>query len=177
MYVQNKNLKMKAPSTPREPSARLSQKVTRKNVDPANDAMLLIAYRMEPQANNPAAASPKIIDLEVLSMIDLVDARDKRMVESGGRWFGNYETPAIPSKIGKAKLKKGELLTEAYGRKESEGKDYNEDTNFGKLRRIPHKRLQNFLDKHRLKKDGSELGLNQAIEEMQEKLEEMEGKN
>jgi hypothetical protein len=32
-----------------------------------------------------------------------------------------------------------------YGRKESEGKDYNEDTNFGKLKRIPYKPLQVFL--------------------------------
>lgn len=101
LYVDNLQIKMKTPATPREPSARLTQKVTRKNVEPKNDAMLVIAYRMEAQAGNPAAVSPKIIDLEVLSMIDLVDARDKRMEDCGGRWFGKCETPTIPSKIGK----------------------------------------------------------------------------
>ena len=35
----------------------------------------------------------------------------------------------------------------SYGRKESEGKDFNEDTNFGKLKRIPHPNLQAFLRK------------------------------
>ncbi len=73
LYVDNQYLKMKKPPTPREPSARLTQKVTVKNVDPATDAMLLIAYRMEPRPDNPEAASPTIIDLEVLSMIELVD--------------------------------------------------------------------------------------------------------
>jgi hypothetical protein len=38
----------------------------------------------------------------------------------------------------------------SYGRNESEGKDFNEDTNFGKLKRIPHARLQQFLAKYRL---------------------------
>src|SRR5487761_1647753 len=40
LYVDNPALKMKKPPTPREPSARVTQKVTVKNVDPANDAML-----------------------------------------------------------------------------------------------------------------------------------------
>jgi len=151
LYVDNPDLKMKKPPTPREPSARLTQKVTVKNVRPATDAMLLIAYRMEPRPDNPDAASPTIIDLEVLSMIELVEARDKRMTEGGGRWFGNYETPTILSRRGKQKLKKGlPLDTSAYGRKESEGKDFNEDTNFGKLKRIPHSKLQAFLAKYRL---------------------------
>lgn len=34
LYVDNPSLKMKKPPTPREPSARLTQKVTVKNVDP-----------------------------------------------------------------------------------------------------------------------------------------------
>jgi hypothetical protein len=151
LYVDNPSLKMKKPPTPREPSARLTQKVTLKNVDPANDAMLLIAYRIEPQKEKPDATSPTIIDLDVFSMIELVEARDKRMTDGGGRWFGNYETPAVLSKIGKAKLaKKQPLDTRTYGRKESEGKDFNEDTNFGKLKRIPHQHLQEFLAKYRL---------------------------
>jgi len=76
-------------------------------------------------------------------------ARDKRLSDSGGRWFGDYETPAVPSKIGREKLRKGASLEESYGRKESEGKDYNEDTNFGKLKRIPHPALQEFSKKHK----------------------------
>lgn len=155
LYVDNVDLKMKKPPTPREPSARITQKVTTKNVEPGLDAMLLIAYRLEPDNESPTTAVPRIIDLEVFSMIELVEARDGRMTSGLGRWFGNYETPTILSKRGKAKLKAGQRLdTSAYGRKESEGKDFNEDTNFGKLKRIPHDALQSFLRKHRL--DGTE---------------------
>lgn len=153
LYVDNPDLEMKKPPTPREPSARLTQKVTIKNVDPELDAMLLIAYRMEIDDLNPDATIPRIIDLELFSMIELIEARDRRMTDRGGRWFGNYETPTILSKIGKEKISKGLALdTSAYGRKESEGKDFNEDTNFGKLKRIPHPKLQSFLAKYRLPK-------------------------
>jgi hypothetical protein len=176
LYVDNPNLKMKKPPTPREPSARLTQKVTVKNVHPASDVMLLIAYRMEPRPDNAEAASPTIIDLEVFSMIELVEARDRRMIEGGGHWFGNYETPTILSKRGKQKIKNGlEVDTSSYGRKESEGKDFNEDTNFGKLKRIPHPKLQAFLAKHRLDAGVEEgLGLPQAIQEVSETLERLE---
>lgn len=151
LYVDNPSLKMKKPPTPREPSARVTQKVTVKNVDPSNDAMLLIAYRIEPDDENPDAAVPRIIGMETFSMIEIVEARDKRMADGGGRWFGNYETPTILSKVGKRKLKSGLKLNRlVYGRKESEGKDFNEDTNFGKLKRIPHSGLQAFLAKYRL---------------------------
>jgi hypothetical protein len=149
LYVDNPDLKMKRPPTRREPSARVTQKVTVKNVDPALDAMLLIAYQMRPQGQHPNIVSPTIVDLEVLSMIDLVEARDKRMAECGGRWFGNYETPTILSRVGRRKVSEGARLdARSYGRKESEGKDFNEDTNFGKLQRIPHPPLQAFLRKH-----------------------------
>jgi hypothetical protein len=151
LYVDNFDLKMKKPPTPREPSARVTQKVTVKNVVPETDAMLLIAYRIEPDDEKPDAAVPRIIDLEVFSMIELVEARDKRMTDGGGRWFGNYETPAVLSKVGKKKIKnKKTPNASSYGRKESEGKDYNEDTNFGKLKRIPQPDLQAFLRKYRL---------------------------
>jgi hypothetical protein len=150
LYIDNPELKMKRPPTRREPSARLTQKVTVKNVNPAADAMLLIAYQLRPQSANFGAISPTIIDLGVFSMIELVEARDRRMTEAGGRWFGNYETPTVLSKIGRRKLKLGlKPDTSAYGRKESEGKDFNEDTNFGKLQRIPHPALQTFLRKYR----------------------------
>lgn len=168
LYVDNPRLKMKKPPTPREPSARVTQKVTVKNVDPKNDAMLLIAYRIEPDEQNPAAAVPRIIDLDVFSMIALVDARDRRMKSGGGRWFGNYETPTIPSKVGRKKRKAGIALdTSVYGRKESEGRDFNEDTNFGKLKRIPHHALQAFLAKYRLD-EAVEDDVEKAVEEIKD---------
>lgn len=167
LYVDNPDLKMKKPPTAREPSARITQKVTVKNVDPAKDAMLLVAYRIEPDDELPDAAVPRIVDLEVLSMIELVEARDARMEKCGGRWFGNYETPTILSKIGKQKLKKGQRLdTSGYGRKKSEGRDFNEDTNFGKLKRIPHPALQAFLRKHRLS-GAKQPDLRKAVKELE----------
>jgi hypothetical protein len=150
LYMNNPNVKTKRPPTAREASARLTQKVTVKNVQPDKDAMLILAYQLHPQDENPTFVSPTVIDYEVFSMIELVEARDKRLRACGGRWFGNYETPAIVSKIGRKKLKNGLVLdTSIYGRKESEGKDFNEDTNFGKLKRIPHPGLQAFLAKCR----------------------------
>lgn len=129
LYIDNPDLAMKRPPTKREPSARLTQKVTVKNVDPAKDAMLLIAYQLQPQPEDEEAASPTIIAYECLSMIELVEARDDRLIRDGGRWFGNYETPAVLSKIGRDKVARGEAVdTSTYGRKESEGKDFNEDT-------------------------------------------------
>jgi hypothetical protein len=112
--------------------------------------MLLIAYRLEPQAENPSLVSPTIFDFEVFSMIELVEARDQRLLSCGGRWFGDYETPTILSKAARIKMSRGQALhATSYGRKESEGKDYNEDTNFGKLQRIPHPALKVFLLKYR----------------------------
>lgn len=151
LYIDNPELKTKKPPTPREPSARLTQKVTVKNVEPSRDTLLVIAYQLQPHPDNPEVVSPTIIDLEVFPIIDLVEARDQRMRDAGGRWFGNYETPTVLSKTGRRKLAQGLPLDKTvYGRKESEGKDFNEDTNFGKLKRIPYPPLQNFLKKYRL---------------------------
>lgn len=148
IYVDNPELKMKRPPTKREPSARLTQKVTVKNVNPTTDAMLLIAYQMQAQPLDKLAISPTIISICVLSMAGLVEARDNRLTDGGGMWFGNYETPAVLSKIGLAKRADGEPLdTSTYGRKESEGRDFNEDTNFGKLQRIPYRPLKEFIAK------------------------------
>jgi len=166
LYVDNPDLKMKKPPTPREPSARLTQKVTVKNVDPELDAMLLIAYRIEVDDLNQDAAVPRIIDLELFSMIELVEARDKRMTDGGGRWFGNYETPTVLSRIGQEKVSRGIALDSVYGRKESEGKDFNEDTNFGKLKRIPHPKLQEFLAKYRLATGTDQISLDTTVDEL-----------
>jgi hypothetical protein len=56
----------------------------------------------------------------------------------------HWHTKTINQPI--VKLTKGLVLdTTMYGRKESEGRDYNEDTNFGKLKRIPYGSLQTFI--------------------------------
>lgn len=150
LYVNNPSIKMKTPPTPREPSARLTQKVTMKNVQPENDALLVIACSLEKNVNNENVYSPTIKDIGIFSVYECILARDSRMEQGGGKWFGDYETPAILSKKGKRTLLLEQALEESYGRKESEGKDYNEDTNFGKLKRIPHSPLQDFLKKYRI---------------------------
>ena len=150
LYKDPEGVEMKKPPTPREPSARLTQKVTLKNVDPKADALMVLAYELRPLPDSPELYSPTIMDIGLFSMIDCINARDDRLTRSGGIWFGAYETPCIPSKRGKQKEKNGEPLDESqYGRKESEGKDFNEDTNFGKLKRVPYKPLQLYLRKHR----------------------------
>ena len=150
VFVDNPKVKMKKPATPREPSARLTQKVTVKNVKPSQDLLLVIAYQLAENKQRKGYYSPTIKDFDLFPVIECINARDQRMINSGGRWFGNYETPTILSKIGRQKLKAGiELDTSSYGRKESEGKDFNEDTNFGKLKRIPYMPLQAFLNKHK----------------------------
>jgi hypothetical protein len=174
LYTDNLKLETKKPPTPREPSARLTQKVTLKNVDPAKDALLVITYQLRPHADNETLASPTIVDFGVFSMIDLIEARDKRMTDAGGRWFGNYETPTVLSRSGKRKIAQHQPLdTTTYGRKESEGKDFNEDTNFGKLKRIPYTALQAFLSKHRLTADEASPSLFEVTEELEtEQLDE-----
>ena len=140
---------MKKPPTPREPSARLTQKVTHKNVIPGKDLLLVLAYTLEENRENPNCYSPTIKDVGLFPVIDCIIARDIRMYESNGVWFGDFETPTILSKVGKSKLKNGNSLDYSkYGRKESEGLDFNEDTNFGKLKRIPYKPLKSFLKKY-----------------------------
>lgn len=145
-YIDPIGVEMKRPPTRREPSARLTQKVTLKNVDPALDALLVIAYQLRAHGEEPDIYVPTIIDLGVFSMIECIRARDFRLEEGGGRWFGDYETPAVLSRQAKRKVAAGEAVdASGYGRKESEGYDFNEDTNFGKLMRIPHEPLHLFL--------------------------------
>lgn len=137
---------MKKPPTPREPSARLTQKVTFKNVQPEKDLLLVIAYALLENKNNPGFYSPTIIDLDVFPVYECILARDRRMYQSNGGWFGQFETPTILSKQGKRKNKTHKPIDySTYGRKEKEGKDLNEDTNFGKLNRIPYAPLENYI--------------------------------
>ena len=146
LFCDNPSVALKKPPTRREPSARLTQKVTLNNVAPDADALLILSYHLHPASEGGSLLTPVIRDLGIFPVIECVRARDFRLAEGGGRWFGNYQTPAILSKQGKAKLARGEPLDiTSYGRKESEQKDFNEDTNFGKLKRIPYKPLQEFL--------------------------------
>ena len=145
-FRDNANVKMKKPPTPREPSARLTQKVTEKNVDADRDALLVLVYELEPRRDDPSLLSPTIVNLGLFPVIECVRARDARMTSGGGRWFGDYQTPTILSAIGKKNLRAGIALDlQNYGRKKDEGRDFNEDTNFGKLKRIPYRPLQEFL--------------------------------
>ena len=165
LYKDPVDVEMKSPPTPREASARLTQKVTVKNVQPETDVLMVVVYQLtksrhprfwlprrflpRTHINEGDIFSPTIVDIGLFPMIDCIRARDDRLERSGGKWFGNYETPCVPSKIGRGKLEKGEPLDDSsYGRKESEGKDLNEDTNFGKLKRVPYMPLQLFLKKH-----------------------------
>jgi hypothetical protein len=149
LYVDPDDAVMKTVATRREPSARISQKVTVKNVVPETDLLLLVVYQLQPMKDDPDLYTPTIVDFCLFPMIECVNARDSRLEGAGGRWFGNYETPVILSRIGRNKVQEGALLNETvYGRKESEGHDFNEDTNFGKLKRIPYMPLQAFLRDH-----------------------------
>lgn len=149
LYVDPVGVQMKKPPTRREASARITQKVTVKNVIPSTDVLLVIAYQLCPNRDNAMLYSPTIIDMGLFPMIECVRARDHRLTKRGGKWFGNYETPAVLSKIGRARTARGEPVNDTfYGRKESEGHDFNEDTNFGKLKRVPLEDLQRFLRKH-----------------------------
>jgi hypothetical protein len=148
LYVDPIGIQMKAPPTPREPSARITQKVTVRNVQKDRDLLWLLVYQLQPAVADSETFSPRFIDVGLFSMAECVEARDQRLIESGGKWFGDYQTPAILSGKGKVKISEGRALNSEYGRKENEGKDYNEDTNFGKLKRIPLRSLQEFLKKH-----------------------------
>ena len=95
--------------------------------------LLVIAYALMKNKTKSGFFSPTIIDFEIFPVYDCILARDRRMYESNGGWFGLFETPAILSNSGKRKMDANLAIDySAYGRKENEGKDLNEDTNFGK---------------------------------------------
>lgn len=147
LFVDNPNIEMKKPPTPREPSARLTQKVTFKNVQADKDLLLVIAYALMESSTKPGFFSPTIIDFELFPVYECILARDRRMYDSNGGWFGRFETPTILSNQGKRKKAAGiEIDYSSYGRKEDEGKDLNEDTNFGKLKRIPYEPLHKYIN-------------------------------
>jgi hypothetical protein len=136
LFVDNPKLRLKRPPTKREPSARLKENVTMKDIDPGNDALLVAAAQL--QKDEEGKCSPYIIDLGVFSMVECVRARDARLAKDGGRWFGRV--PKVVKKTSRTKFLSGKTLSDA---------DFEKDTNFGKLKRIPYHPLQAFMRKHK----------------------------
>ncbi len=134
LFVDNPDLPLKRPPTAREPSARLKENVTINDINPSKDALLVAAVRLQEIGKR---CYPMIIDIEVLSMIECIRARDQRLVDTSGKWI--LGVPMVVSKRGQEKLRKNENLSDA---------DFEKDTNFGKLKRIPYKPLQDFMEKH-----------------------------
>jgi hypothetical protein len=58
LYVDPVGVKMKSPPTPREPSARITQKVTVKNVKPARDLLFILVYQLRAHAKDKHTFSP-----------------------------------------------------------------------------------------------------------------------
>lgn len=134
LFVDNPDLDFKRPPTRREPSARLKENVTIDVVDPANDVLLVAAVRLQ---EVDGRCYPIIIDIGLFLMIECIRARDRRLEESGGKWFKGV--PKVISNRGLEKKKEGKPLNDS---------DFEKDTNFGKLKRIPYDPLQEFMRKH-----------------------------
>ena len=135
LFVDNTKLKLKRPPTRREPSARLKENVTMEGIHPENDALLVAAAQL--QQDDQGQCSPYIIDVGVFSMVECVRARDARLEQAGGRWIGGV--PQVVKKVSMQRSLAGKPLT---------NQDFEKDTNFGKLKRIPYLPLQEFMRKH-----------------------------
>lgn len=134
LFVDNFDLEMKRPPTRREPSARLKENVTIDVVDSANDLLLIAAVRLQEVGGR---CYPIIIDIGLFPMVECIRARDRRLEESGGKWFDGM--PKVISNGGLKKKRDGKPLND---------NDFEKDTNFGKLKRIPYEPLQDFMRKH-----------------------------
>jgi hypothetical protein len=135
LFVDNPDLSLKRPPSRREPSARVKENITMKQVYEERDVLLVAAIQLK-QTNG--MCSPVIIDFALFPMADVVHARDQSLVDRGGKWA--KDVPMVPTKeSGVPKLKRKERLLDS---------DYEKDTNFGKLKRIPYSPLQEFMRKH-----------------------------
>lgn len=134
LFVDNASLKLKRPPTRREPSARLKENVTVNEVNPSTDVLMLAAAQLQ-EFNG--ICSPVIIDIGLFSMTECISARDNRLASTGGRWHNGIPQVVKKSSLGKYRNK--ETLTD---------NDFEKDTNFGKLKRIPYAPLQSFMRKH-----------------------------
>jgi len=135
LFVDNTELSLRRPPTDREPSARLKENITIDVIDPKNDALLIAAVQL--REDEQGRCSPYISDIGVFSMVACVRARDGRLSEAGGKWISGV--PKVVKKASMSKFKRGDRLTSS---------DFEKDTNFGKLKRIPYPPLQAFMRKH-----------------------------
>lgn len=135
LFVDNPDLDLKRPPTDREPSARIKENVTMGIIDPANDALLVAAVQLRPDAGG--YCSPYVTDVGVFSMVECVRARDASLAERSGKWIDGI--PKVVKKSCMWKLK---------AHRELQDSDFEKDTNFGKLKRIPYPPLQDFMRKH-----------------------------
>lgn len=134
LFVDNLSLKFKRPPTRREPSARLKENVTIREVNPEKDVLMLAAVQLQELVG---ICHPVIIDIGLFSMIECIRARDNRLLQTGGRWHKGI--PQVVRKNSQIKFRKKQLLRDD---------DFEKDTNFGKLKRIPYAPLQDFMRKH-----------------------------
>ncbi len=134
LFIDNPELKFKRPPTRREPSARLKENVTLYNVKPDTDMLMLAAVQLQ---EFQSVCHPVIVDIGLFSMIECIRARDGRLRSAGGRWHNGL--PQVVKKTSLDKYRRGESLSDS---------DFEKDTNFGKLKRIPYPPLQAFLRKH-----------------------------
>ncbi len=135
LFVDSPELSLKRPPTDREPSARLKENVTMDVIDPANDALLVAAVQL--RADETGQCSPYVTDIGVFSMVECVRARDQSLKERGGKWIRGV--PKVVKKASMSKFKAGKDLSDS---------NFEKDTNFGKLKRIPYAPLQEFMRKH-----------------------------
>ncbi len=124
LFVDNPALVFKRPPTPREPSARLKENVTTKEVVADKDILMVAAVQLQ---ELDRVCYPVITEIGLFPMIECIRARDSRLISGGGRWHGSQ--PQVVKKTSQAKHRRGEPMSDD---------DYAKDTNFGKLNRIPY---------------------------------------
>lgn len=137
LFIDSPELDLKRPPTQREPSARLKENVTIDQINPDKDILLVAAVQIHIIDGN---CYPVIVDIGLFPMVDVINARDRRLADAGGKWFGG--TPKVVNNAGRRKLKGGSTYADLTN------DDFERDTNFGKLKRIPYEPLQAFMRKH-----------------------------
>ncbi len=134
LFVDNPALVFKRPPTPREPSARLKENVTTKEVVADKDVLMVAAVQLQELDH---VCYPVITEVGLFPMIECIKARDTRLLGGGGRWYGSQ--PQVIKRTSQSKYRRGQPLSDD---------DYARDTNFGKQNRIPYLPLVAMLLKY-----------------------------
>lgn len=134
LFVDNAALQLKRPPTRREPSARLKENVTVAQIEADKDVLMLAAVQLQEETG---VCRPVVIEIGLFPMIECIEARDKRLLAAGGRW--HHGLAQVVKKTSMSKYRSGSPLADS---------DFEKDTNFGKLKRIPYAPLQSFMRKH-----------------------------